>query len=66
MQFANLALGQGDNPDAGKDYLLEQGRHVLLVSADSVQCLGHHHVAAAGAGDLQQILVAGVSFGVQF
>jgi hypothetical protein len=40
MQFADLALGQGDDADAGKAQPLEQRRDILLIARQPVERLG--------------------------
>jgi hypothetical protein len=47
MQFADLALGDRDQRDAAEREVLEQRGDVLLVSAEAVEALGHHHVEAS-------------------
>jgi hypothetical protein len=44
MQFGDFALGQGDDPHAGKAQVLEQSRDVGLVPGDAVERLGQHDV----------------------
>jgi hypothetical protein len=59
MEFADLALGERDDADAGEAQLLEEGGDMFLVAADPVERLGHDDVAGTGADGLQQVLVAG-------
>ena len=58
MKLADLALGQGDDLNAGEAQMFEEGRHVRLVAAHAVQCLGQHHVERAALGVLQDGLHA--------
>ena len=39
MQLGDLALGQGDDPDAVERELLEQRGYVLLVAAEPIESL---------------------------
>jgi len=54
MQFADLALAQGDDLHAGEAQMLEQRRHVGLVAAHAVQRLGQHNLEPAALRVLQQ------------
>ncbi len=58
MQFADLALGKGDELDARKSELLVERGHVLLVARQAVECLGDYHVELSIAGILKELLVA--------
>jgi hypothetical protein len=59
VQLADLALGHGHQPDAGEGQQLEQARRVLLVAAQPVQPLRHHHLEPPAAYVLEQAPVAG-------
>src|SRR6185437_15615058 len=58
MQLSDLALGEGDDADAGEPQALEQRSHVFLVAAQPVQGLRDHNVKCRFAGTLKQGLVA--------
>jgi hypothetical protein len=58
MQFSDLTLGQGDDPDGGKRQALVERGHILLVARQAVQRLGHDHVELAIARIGEQALVA--------
>ena len=58
VQLVDLALGQRHQFDAGEGEVLEQGGDVLLVAGEPVEGLGDDDVEGAGAGVLQQLLVA--------
>ena len=57
MQLADLALGQGDDPDAGEAQPLEQAGDVLLVARQPVERLGDDDVELP-PGVLEQLLIA--------
>jgi len=59
MELADLALGQGEDAHPAEAQLLVEGGDVLLVAGQPVEGLGHDNVEGAGAGILQQLLVAG-------
>jgi len=40
VQFANLALRQGDQSHAGKGKLFEQARYILLIAGEPIESLG--------------------------
>ncbi len=40
MQLGDFPLGQGDDGDTGKLQMLVERRHIGLIAADAVQCLG--------------------------
>ena len=61
MQFPDLAFRQGDQADLGKAQLLEQARHVLLISRKAIQGLRHDDLEQAGPRILQQFLVSPAS-----
>jgi hypothetical protein len=58
MQLADLPLRQRDEPDAGEAQPLEQRRHVLLITRQTVQRLRHNHLEGSLARPLQQRLIA--------
>ncbi len=47
MQFADLALGEGNDLDAGEAQPLEDGGYVLLVAAQPVERLGYDDIEPA-------------------
>ncbi len=59
VQLVDLALGQGDDLNAGEVQVLEQGGDVGLVAADAVQRLGQDNFELTALGVLQQGLDAG-------
>src|SRR5262245_17952181 len=58
MELTDLALGQGQDADAAEAELLVEGGDVLLVAREPVERLGDDHGEGAGAGVLEQLLVA--------
>jgi len=59
MQFADLALAQGDDADASKAQLLEEGSNVLLVARQAIQCLSNDDCELSVSSVLKDLLVSG-------
>lgn len=59
MQVCDVALGQGDDPHAGKGHPLEQTGDVFLVTRQPVHGLSQHDREAAARGVLDQFLNVG-------
>src|SRR5262249_43605042 len=57
MELADLALGQGHDPDTVEAELLVEASDILLVAREPVEGLGDDQVEAAGTGVLQELLV---------
>ncbi|ARW10877.1 hypothetical protein S101447_01815 [Acetobacter ascendens] len=53
MQFADLALGQGNDRHPSEFQVLEQGGDVCLVARDAIQRLGQYDIEPSGLGILQ-------------
>ena len=54
MQLGDLALGQGDDPDAGERQALVERRYILLVAREAIEGFGDDHVELAAAGIREQ------------
>ena len=59
MQFADFALCDGNDANAGKAQAFEQRRYILLIPRQPVERLRDNHIEAAVTGRLQQRLVTG-------
>jgi hypothetical protein len=59
MEIGDLALGQGDQRDAGEAEPLVQRRDVLLVAGEAVERLSNRDVELALACPLQHELITG-------
>ena len=59
MKFGNITFSHGDNRDALKPHVFEEGGNMFLIAADSVETFGHHNVELVMSRVFQQSLVAG-------
>jgi len=58
VKLGDLALAQRDDLHARETEMLEQRRHVGLVTAHAIQCLCQHHLELTTLGVLQEPLHA--------
>jgi len=63
MQFRHIAVGDRHDPHPGERHLLVKAGDTLLIAAQSIQRLSHHHVEASDSGVGQQRLEAGAGGG---
>jgi hypothetical protein len=54
MEFVDLALGQGDDPDIGMPEALVDGSGILLVATNPVQRFRKDNIEATALGSLQE------------
>ena len=52
VKLADLALGEGDDGNAGEAQMLEQRGDIRLIAGNPVQCLGQHHVEQTAVANL--------------
>jgi len=58
VKLPDLAFSKGDNADACKGHLLEEGGDMFLITTDAIERLGQNNVELALAGSGEQLLVA--------